>query len=297
VVELAPDRPTGYIELGRLRLSEKRFSEADALFHKALTLDPGSVDAMKGLATVYMAENKPEEALKFLQGQIDQNPNSSALFHFKGQVLLQTKQDKLAEAALSHAVELDPNNLGALVQLAQTRASLMNLDQAITDYKKAITLSPRNAPLFAALGVLYEKKGDWQQARDNYQKALALKPDEPMAANNLAYLLLEHSGDVNVALSLAQTGRKGLPHLPNSADTLGWAYYHTGAYSAAAPLLETAVKAVPDNQAYRYHLGVTYEKLKDPARAKAELEKAISLDPRSAVADEARQAISQLAPS
>jgi Tfp pilus assembly protein PilF len=57
------------------------------------------------------------------------------------------------------------------------------------------------------------------------------------------------------------------------------------------------VKAVPDNQSYRYHLGVTYEKLKDPARAKLELEKAISLDPRSSVADEARQAISALAPS
>ena len=126
---------------------------------------------------------------------------------------------------------------------------------------------------------------------------MTLKPDEPLAANNLAYLLLEHSGDVNVALSLAQTGRKGLPNLPNSADTLGWAYYRTGAYSAAAPLLETAVKAVPDNQSYRYHLGVTYEKLKDPARAKAELEKAISLDPKSPVADEARQAISELAPS
>ena len=79
--------------------------------------------------------------------------------------------------------------------------------------------------------------------------------------------------------------------MPNSADTLGWAYYRTGAYSAAAPLLETAVKAVPDNQSYRYHLGLTYEKLKNSARAKAELEKAISLDPKSPVADEARQAI------
>ena len=297
VIELAPERPTGYIELGFLRTSQKRFSEAQALFHKALAWDPGSADAMKGLATVYLAENKPADALHFLEEQIDHNRNSSPLFLYQGQVLLETKQYEPAEAALAHAVELDQKNLAAWLLLAQTHASLKKFDQAIADYQRAIALSPHNASLFVALGVVYEKKRDWQQASENYRKALALKPDEPLAANNLAYLLLEHSGDVNVALSLAQTGRKGLPNLPNSADTLGWAYYRTGAYSAAAPLLETAVKAAPDNQSYRYHLGVTYEKLKNSARAKAELEKAISLDPKSPVADEARQAISELAPS
>jgi Tfp pilus assembly protein PilF len=85
-----------------------------------------------------------------------------------------------------------------------------------------------------------------------------------------------------------------LPNLPNSADTLGWAYYKTGAYAAAAPLFETAVKAVPDNQTYRYHLGLAYGKLKNIARAKAELEKAISVDPKSPVADQARQAINSM---
>jgi Tfp pilus assembly protein PilF len=54
------------------------------------------------------------------------------------------------------------------------------------------------------------------------------------------------------------------------------------------------VKATPSNQAYRYHLGLTYQKLNDPARAKAELEKVISLNPASPVADQARHALSQL---
>ena len=65
-------------------------------------------------------------------------------------------------------------------------------------------------------------------------------------ANNLAYLLLEHGGDVNVALSLAQIGRRGMSKSPNSADTLAWAYFHTGAYTAAASLLEDAVASLPE---------------------------------------------------
>src|SRR5208337_3471402 len=117
------------------------------------------------------------------------------------------------------------------------------------------------------------------QAQTTYEKALRVQPENALASNNLAYILLEHGGSVNVALTLAQTARKGLPNLPNSADTLGWAYYNNGAFSVAAPLFEEAVKKAPNNQAYHYHLGLNCKKLGNATRAKAELEKAISLDP------------------
>ncbi len=123
---------------------------------------------------------------------------------------------------------------------------------------------------------------------------MTIDSENPLASNNLAYLLLEHGGSPTVALTLAQTARKGLPKLPNAEDTLGWAYYNNGGYSVAAPLLEDAVKATPSNQTYRYHLGLTYQKLNDPAKAKAEFEKAINLDPKSPLADRARSALSQL---
>ncbi len=82
-----------------------------------------------------------------------------------------------------------------------------------------------------------------------------------------------------------------MPNLPNTAATLDWAYYHNGAYSLAAPLLQEAVKKVPGNQTYRYHLGLTYQKLKDDQAAKTEFEKAITLDPKSPLADQARRAL------
>jgi tetratricopeptide (TPR) repeat protein len=105
--------------------------------------------------------------------------------------------------------------------------------------------------------------------------------------------MLEHGGDLNVALSLAQTARRGLPTLPNSADTLGWAYYHGGSFSVAAPLFEEAVKQEPSNPTYHYHLGLTYQKLNESVRARAELQRAITINPKSSVADQARHAINQ----
>jgi Flp pilus assembly protein TadD len=62
----------------------------------------------------------------------------------------------------------------------------------------------------------------------------------------------------------------------NAADTLGWAYYHNGAYSVAVLTLEEAVRQEPKNQSYRYHLALAYQQLKDSGRAKVELERAIN---------------------
>jgi tetratricopeptide (TPR) repeat protein len=206
----------------------------------------------------------------------------------------QAKQLKQAEDSANQVLTLDKNNVPAMVLLAQLETAEGSPDKAIALYQRAVEISPRDLRLQISLGALYERTGNWQQAESTYQKVLTVDSENALASNNLAYLLLEHGGSPTVALTLAQTARKGLPNLPNAADTLGWAYYNNGGYSVAAPLLEDAVKATPNNPAYRYHLGLTYQKLNDPTRAKAELEKAISLNPASPLADQARHALSQL---
>jgi Flp pilus assembly protein TadD len=177
--------------------------------------------------------------------------------------------------------------------LGQVQATLKQSDAALATYQRAAQLLPNSPRLFLAMASLCETKGDWQQAETLDQKVLGLQPDEPLASNNLAYLMLEHGGSVNVALTLAQTAHKGLPNLPSATDTLGWAYYHNGAFSVAAPLFEDAAKKAPGSPNFHYHLGLTYQKLNDATRARAELEKAISLDPKSPVAEQARQALGQ----
>jgi Tfp pilus assembly protein PilF len=114
-----------------------------------------------------------------------------------------------------------------------------------------------------------------------------------VAANNLAYLMLMHNENPNVAFTLAQTARKGLPNLPNSADTLGWAYYSQGVYSAAADLLEEAIKADPKNPNYHYHLGMVYEKQANYPLAKKQFEDALQINPNYTQAAEIRKMLAE----
>jgi tetratricopeptide (TPR) repeat protein len=105
--------------------------------------------------------------------------------------------------------------------------------------------------------------------------------------------MLEHGGDVNVALSLAQTARKGLPDLPNTADTLGWAYYKQGVYNAAIDLLQEAVKENPQDPTYHYHLGMAFQKANNFAMAKKQLEYTLQISPKYSQADEIKKVLAQ----
>ena len=240
-----------------------------------------------------LPRNRPADAIRLLQAEIERTSGSSTLFFLLGRAQLRNGEAEEARRSLTRSISLDNKNVNATVLMAQLQVSGGNFEQGIASYQRAIELAPSNVELYVGLAALHDSQGDWQKAQSLHQKALAIQPDYAPAANDLAYLMLEHGGDLNVALTLAQTARRGLPTLPNSADTLGWAYYHGGSFSVAAPLLEEAVKKEPLNSTYHYHLGLTYQKLKEPARARAELQKAISIAPKSPIADLARLAESQ----
>jgi Flp pilus assembly protein TadD len=231
--------------------------------------------------------------LKFVQDQIAKIPPNSRFYTLLAQVELKNQDSGAAEAALEKATEIDKNNVQAFMMLASIEASKGSPDQAIANYQRALAANPRDARIDVALGELYETKGQWQQAEDQYQKALEVTPDYPVAANNLAYLMLDHGGNINVAFSLAQTARRGLPDLPNSADTLGWAYYHQGVYNSAIDLLKEAVKGDEKNPTYHYHLGMSYEKANNYAMAKKELEYTLQVSPNYSQADEIRKILAQ----
>jgi Flp pilus assembly protein TadD len=132
------------------------------------------------------------------------------------------------------------------------------------------------------------------KAEAYYRKALEIQPKQPVAANNLAYRMLENGENADVALTYAQTARQAMPNSPDTADTLAWAYYHKGAYGFARDLLENAIKTAPNSAAMQYHLGMVYSKLGDKSNAAIHLKKAESLAPDSPTAKDAKTALQGL---
>jgi Flp pilus assembly protein TadD len=106
--------------------------------------------------------------------------------------------------------------------------------------------------------------------------------------------MLEHGGNSDVALTLAQTARQKLPDSPSVADTLAWAYYKKGTYSLAIDLLEEAIKKAPDDPSFHYHLGLAYQKIDEKSKAKAHLERTLQLSPTFEHAADVRSTLAEL---
>jgi tetratricopeptide (TPR) repeat protein len=140
-----------------------------------------------------------------------------------------------------------------------------------------------------------QKSGNWQKAEEAYQKAMQINPAYGLGANNLAFLLLEHGGNLDLALSMAQTARTNLPDSPDTADTLAWAYVQKGVYGSAVDLLQKALKQTPNNPSLHYHLGVAYQRMKNPEAATTEFQRVLKLDPGYVKGPEIREILQNLA--
>ncbi len=65
------------------------------------------------------------------------------------------------------------------------------LDQAIKEYKKAISIESDYTLAYNALGVLFSSKQDWEAAITQYKKALSINPNYADAMKNLGQALWE----------------------------------------------------------------------------------------------------------
>ena len=201
-----------------------------------------------------------------------------------------------AEAALRKAIELDKNNTDAIEKLGKVQVQEGSADKALALYQQSIKDNPREVNFYILSGELYEAKKDWDHAKDMYQQALSISPDHPLASNNLAYVILEQGGNVDVAMGLAQTARRGMPDSPNAADTLGWAYYQKGIYQSAISQFQEALRlgekhGDPDDADVHYHLGLAYQKSQPERSGSPAIGKSRQASPNNA---DAKKALSEL---
>jgi tetratricopeptide (TPR) repeat protein len=290
----APQSAQAYLMLGELRMAQKRYPEGAELLEKALQYDSNSMGALRGLAGYDLFQKKPAQAVARVNAQIAKSPNNSGFYDLLSQLQIQNKNFDEASATAQKAIQLNPNDGEAVAIYAELQVQRKQGASAIAAWEQWLKAHPNNPGVLAILGMLEESQGDKQKAEDYYKKALEVQPDQPVAANNLAYLMLQNGGNVDVALTLAQTARRGMPNSPNSADTLAWAYYNKGTYGFARDLLEDAVKVSPNSANMQYHLGMVYSKMRDKTNAALHLKKAISLAPGTQDAKDAQTALQGL---
>jgi tetratricopeptide (TPR) repeat protein len=298
-IEVAPQSIAGYVQMGNSRALQQKYADAENWYNQALNHDANAVDALRGLMNVYILQKKFDNAVAAANKQIAKSPNNSVFYAMLGKALSDKKDDAKAKDALGKAIQLNKNNTDAYVTLTQVQIRNGALDDALASCNNGLRDNPREYRLQMLEANVYEKKQDLEKAKVAYQAALQIKPNDPLASNNYAYVLLETNGNPDLALQLAQTARRALPELSNVADTLGWAFYQKGVYASAINMFQEAMSLSakhkePESALYHYHLGMAYAKTRQPALAKQQLERALKIDPKYADAADVRKQLAEL---
>jgi tetratricopeptide (TPR) repeat protein len=293
-LEKEPHDPAAYVQLGNLRMAQNQYGEAQKAYQQALDQDPNFTDAMGGVLNVDLVQKQPDKAIARIKAQLASYPKNLGFHIMLGQILMEQKKDLAgAEAEFKQASELDKKNVEATVKLGVVQNERGNPDQALQTYLDGSKTNPNEVTFNLLAGGIYENKQDWDHAKQQYQRVLDIQPENPLASNNLAYVMLQQGGNVDVAFSMAQTARRQLPNSPNTADTLGWAFYHKKVYASAITLFKEAVKKEPDNALFNYHLGLAYAKSGQAGLAKQQLDRVVKIKPGFPGVDELRQAVAE----
>jgi tetratricopeptide (TPR) repeat protein len=267
-------------------------------YGKALQKAPTADAPLNGLVRLLVSLDRSEEAQEFLTAHIAENPQHLRARLLLGEVYASRGRRDLAESEYRDILREQPGFVGAYVGLAALypRASDEQLGVIREGYEKNSS-DPR---LGLALGSIYEKRGDYEQAIRTYEDILS-RTDDDLVANNLAALLLDFrtdAGSYKRALQLASRFEdRSDPH-PFNLAVLGWAYYRNSEYRQATRYLERAVAQAQDAPQVRYYLGMAYLKNDNPVGARQELAAAIDAADQSGATftglDEARAALAGL---
>lgn len=276
----APNAAVVHAVNGTLLASRNNATAARSAFDRALELSPGLLEALGGLTYLDLVGKMPTRAIARLEPEIAKQPTNAAMLALLARAHSAAGDQAKAEQALRRAVSVDPRFTPGYAMLGQLYFQQGKLDEARAEFAGMVQRDPSAVVARTMVGLLLEAQGKRDDARKSYEATVNGTENAPVAANNLAFIYAEQSMNLDVALQLATLAKQRLPEDPGVDDTIGWVYYKKNLASLAVRPLEDSLRKRPDSPEVLYHLGLTYAKLGDNAKARGALERALLLDPK-----------------
>jgi tetratricopeptide (TPR) repeat protein len=289
----SPESTEFQVLLGRLDLAEKKFRDAEAVFRKLYRPGQSDMRPLEGLVDVYVAQNQLAPAVQLVNSELTQSPNSAALHALSAGLTARSGNLDLAIVQYQWVISNDPENVDAYIRQSRLYHLKGERGKALARLQEARKLQPENPKVLAQLAFEESSLSQYTAALEDSRHQLALRPDDPLIMNNLAFLLADTGVNVDEALRLASAAAQKLPHDPSILDTLGWVYVKKNMNDSAVQVLSNLVKKYPNQPEFRYHLGVALLQKGDKAKGKAELEIGLSKQPQIELADKIKKAIAK----
>jgi len=282
----AAQKPANPLFLQRtadLYLLHGETAKAEPIYAGLLAAYPSIPGLRERLANIYLRTGKNQEAAKLLAEISQENPTEPTTHYFLGSLAYEAKQYDQAAEHYETALRLNPDFEPVYYDLAGVHLArrlpaeaLALLEQARSRFKLSFTLE------FYA-GLAYSMMEKWSDALGRLTSAeLLAKTSEPQRLTHVYYFQLgstyERSGNIPDAVTALRKSLELNPNFPDALNYLGYMWADRGEnLEEARSMIERAVQAEPENEAYLDSLAWVLFKLGRPQEALPHMRRAITL--------------------
>jgi tetratricopeptide (TPR) repeat protein len=240
--------------LGFAQLQAGRADAAIKSFTRARELSPGhSFDT--SLTQAYIAAKRYDEAADVARAARLAQPDEPRYTELEARALTLAGKKDRAVTLMRDLATARPTDIAVQLAFVQSLEDAGRSAEADGALKKVATNFPGDVRVPFEQGALLEKRKDYVGAEAAFRSALAKNPDHAPTLNYLGYMLAEHTGRLDEAVSLVQQALKVDPDNGSYLDSLGWALVQQKKYDEAEPLLKRAAAQLPSNSVVQDHLG------------------------------------------
>lgn len=284
IVRQHSNNARAYYGLGRVQASQGNNLAAVQSLSKACELVPQYGAAQFALAVAYRKlgeQQKAAEHFKIYKANMAIVPpshdairaavkhlNHTALAHVRRGIEM-AKAGDLQGAIQQHleALQSDPQDLQAYINLIQLYARAGKIEKAEQAYHKAVALNPNRADCYYNYGVMMFNLHRYAAAEQAMKKSIRINPNYPDAHDDLGYIYAVQ-GHFDMALAEYQKALAERPNFRLARFHMGQIYANQGKYEQAVQEFRKILTPIDSSTTiYLYALGATYARAGDKQKA------------------------------
>ncbi|HEY7184577.1 MAG TPA: tetratricopeptide repeat protein [Blastocatellia bacterium] len=224
-------------------------------------------------------EGKFSEALEMARAASRSRPEDRALKFTEAVILGESKLFKesaeLLRSMIRGGAESATDDAGVYVILAGVQMQSGQLSEAEESARKALELNPGDPQALIQLSSILDRAGKHEASEKTLRELLKREPDNATALNNLGYFMVERGVGYGEALKLIEQAVAIDPTQGNFLDSLGWTHFKLGNIEKARQYLEKATIYSNRNSTVHEHLGDVLREAGRLTEARIQWEKAL----------------------
>ncbi len=283
-IESDPSLVEAYMLIGRLNLlPEGDAEEVRKAATKAIELladDPAEQSDAYLLRALRQDDDK--DKLSDLDNAVRTDPSSSDARQARALLRLQNSDVNGAVEDLQALLKQDPTNVAVAQAAVEQLVQIDRVDDALTMLTDALQSSP-NEGLYRLRGIIYRTKGKEDEAMEDFGKALAMQPKDPISLLQRAEISLARK-DVKSAKRDLKEAVRVAPEAAESVAAIRVRCYiaaEEGRMADAINDMKLLVANAPDDAFWQLQLANLYLQDKRPKQAIEIANSIISKEPKN----------------